>query len=132
MPNPITYSTEVTVTRATRIGRGLLKSFVEPSTGVKEATFTAQVAPGATVAIGLGDIVIGKLLLINAKPEGGTDDINALAKITNVVVTGVAAGAQDIRFGSFLLVADANFNALSIANLDTLNAITVEISVLGN
>lgn len=132
MANPITYSTEVTVTRATRIGRGLLKKFTEPSTGVKEATFTSQVAPGATVAIGLGDIVVGKFMVINAKPEGGTDDINALAKITNVIATGVAVGTQDVRFGSFLCIGDGNFNALSISNLDTLNAITVEIFILGN
>lgn len=132
MANSITYSAEVTLSRATRIARQQLVTFTEPSTGVKEATFTAQVAPGATVAIGLGDIVSGKFLLVNAKPEGGTDDINAVARLTNTAATGVDSGAQDVRFGSFLVVADAAFSALSISNLDTLNAITVEVRVLGN
>jgi hypothetical protein len=132
MPNPTTYSFEVNLTRATRIGRAALRSFTEPSTGTKEASFTTVVAPASTVAVGIGDIAEGRMILVNAKPEGGTDDVNALLQITNIAATGVASGTQDIRFGSFIIVADAKFSAVSIKNLDTLNAITVEIFVLGN
>lgn len=129
----VTISTEVNVYRSTDVAaRAKIASWTEPSVGAIEATYTLRVAPNTAVTIPMAGITAGTWLFIDGKPNGGTTDVNLLLQLTNTAASGVAAGVQDVRFGSKIIIMDSNFTAAIIKNLDLLNAVDVQIKIMGN
>jgi hypothetical protein len=129
-----TFSTEIKTYRAAGGNpRQLLLEVKEAVTGSEESSFVLKVSPQATVEVPLAGVSLGKLLVIDAKPLGGTADVDMVARFTNSNTNqpSVTADAQDIRFGSLLVIADTQFTALSLSNLDINSAVDVRIFILG-
>jgi hypothetical protein len=132
MSSTITYSYDVTVKRATRTTLSQkIAEFIEPVTGFEEVSVTMIVPPNSTEVVALGGLQAVKALMINAKPEGGVDNVNMLAIVENEVVQGVTDQTNEVRFGSQLVVLDTRIKSVSLKNLSPLNAVTVVVQMLG-
>lgn len=129
----ITYSTELEIYRSTETSaRTKIASWVEPSVGNEEAVYTVRINPSSTVSIPMPTITQGVFVMFDAKPQGGTTDVNMVVQIINTAITGVASGSQDIRFGSKFILCDGNFTSVSLKNLDTLSYVDVQVKIIGN
>ena len=127
-----TYSLDAELTKATKtLSKQKLFSWTEAVTGLHELIAVVTVAPSATEVISLGTISLIKAIFCDVKIEGGTDDYNAMLTFSNQAGTGVTVQDNEIRFGSKLIVLDCKMTAVSITNLDTLNAIVCEVRMLG-
>lgn len=128
----ITASTEITINRSTTTAaRREIFKFSEAVQGTEQVQDSRNIAGLATETISLGGLTKAKLLIIDAKPNGGVENVNLLVKITNEAATGVAAGEQEIRVGSRLVICDAFVTELSITNLSPIDC-DVEIYGLGD
>lgn len=129
---PISISTEIEVFRSTTTQtRTKVASRTEPSSGNEESIYTLRVAPATTEVIPMGGVAQGNWIFVDAKPEGGTTDVNMSLLVTNSTASGVAVGAQEVRFSSFIIF-EGKFTALSIKNIDTLAAVDVQIKIVGD
>lgn len=127
-----TYSFEATVNRSTAtLTRREMLAVVEAVQGTEEVSHLLHVAASAVdVPINLGGLAKVKALFVNAKPEGGVDNKDLILTIQNQAGAGVAAGDQEVRFGSYVIILDTAITAASITNLGTSDC-DIQVIALG-
>jgi len=129
----VTYSLSTELTKATRTATPkVISAWVEAVTGTQETVTTTTIAPGNTAVISLGGITIVKGLFVDAKIEGGTDDLELLLSLENSTGAGVAVQVNEIRFGSKAVVLDTSITSISITNLNALDSATIEVRMIGS
>jgi hypothetical protein len=127
-----TYSFEASLNRSTAtLTRREILAMVEAVQGAEEVGHLLSLPAGAVdVAINLGGLTKVKALFINAKPEGGVDNKDLILTIQNQAAVGVAAGDQEVRFGSYVIILDTAIISAALSNLG-LTDCDVQVIALG-
>jgi hypothetical protein len=127
----ITYLTSIKVTRSTpTLPRRDVADIVEAVQGNEEfSTFFELAASAVDVPVSLNNMQKVKALVVDAKPNGGVDNVDVLVKITPTARAGVTAQPMEIPVGSRLVILDTGIAAITVSNLSPIKCFVSVLAI---